>query len=179
MSHPTSSTSIQVNDATQPPSITASSSYDSTVPSTVEPVNHISKSPPSECLPLSIWSAQTTAANITLKLGSIKSPIKPTPAKAAVTIQRWHRHNHYTPSTCLLDLSLIKTAFQETIRSRPPVSPTHYRLRYNRYKQVHDYLYECGKTTIKQMTRQIARNIKFTTIRNGIIDSSIVGGYCI
>ena len=143
MSHPTSSTSItQVNDANQPSSTTASSSYDSSVPTTDESVNHISKSPPSECLPLSIWSAQTTAANITLKLGSIKSTIKPTPVKAAVTIQRWHHHNHYTQTTVLLDSSLLYAAFQDTNRSRPPVTQAHHDLRYKRYKQVEDDLYK-------------------------------------
>jgi len=144
MSQPTSSTSIptQVNDANQPSSTTASSSYDSSVPSTDESVNHISKSPPSECLPLSIWSAQTTAANITLKLGSIKSTIKPTPVKAAVTIQRWHRHNHYTQNTVLLDSSLIYAAFQETNRSRPPVTQAHHDRRYERYEQAEYDLYK-------------------------------------
>ena len=143
MSHPTSATSItQVNDANQPSSTTASSSYDSSVPSTDESVNHISKSPPSECLPLSIWSAQTTAANITLKLGSIKSTIKPTPVKAAVTIQRWHRHNHYTQNTVLLDSSLVYAAFQETNRSRPPVTQAHHDRRYKRYEQAEYDLYK-------------------------------------
>ena len=37
--------------------------------------------------------------------------VTPTPAEAAVTIQRWHRHNHYTFSTYKLDESVIKAAY--------------------------------------------------------------------
>ena len=117
MSHPTSSTSTQVNDATQPSSTTASSSYNSSVPSTVETVNHVIKSPPSECLPLSIWSAQTTAANITLKLGSIKSSVEPTPTEAAVRIQRCYHNHHSLKEWNYADELAIRAALHETCLS--------------------------------------------------------------
>ena len=115
----TSSTSFQANDTIQPPRTTASSSCDSTVPSTVESVHHMNKSPPAECLclPLCFWSALTTAANITLQLGSIKSTVNPTPPEAAATIQRWYHHNYQDSSNYYKDMYIILAALPKTSRS--------------------------------------------------------------
>ena len=64
------------------------------------------------------WSALTTAANITLQLGSIKSTVNPTPPEAAATIQHWYRRHYQDPANYYKDMCIIFQALPKTSASR-------------------------------------------------------------
>ena len=94
-------------------------------------------------------------------MGSIESTVTPTPAQAAVTIQRWFHHHHHNPANYAKDKSVIMA-----VQSKSAIN----RLKRRSCQITKLQFLEESKSTLKELRELITQSITKHTMMDTTVN---------